>query len=228
MAMHPNGRYATLTAGRKFGPGAGLEVHSSNNGDRFNRGAGVFVPTASAPDGYGLSGLIPPRVAGSMSALARVATMTGAGALLQGAPMAGGGSLGFAASSGALSLVASLAGSGSITMAGAAALSGVVQMAGSGSMSLSGVGGLSMIVPLAGNGAWSLSGSGDMRMRLSMTGSWTPFTALSPEGLAAAVWAAQASANNAAGTMGSKLNTSSTGGVDVAAVADAVWNKVLP
>ena len=223
MAMYPNGRYATLTAGRKFGPGAGLEVHSRNNGERLSRGLGVFAGTASAPDGYGLRGLVPARVPGAMSALGRVVSFTGAGALLQGGPMTGSGTLGIAAASGALSLITSLAGSGAITFTGAGALSGVVQLSGAGAISLTGAGSLSMIVPLAGNGAWALTGAGDMRMRLSMAGSWTPFSALSPEGLAAAVWGTQASAYNEAGTMGSKLNTASSGGVDLDALAAAVW-----
>jgi hypothetical protein len=223
MAMYPNGRYLTLTAGRKFGPGAGLEVCSRNNGERLNRGLGVFAATASAPDGYGLRALVPARVPGSMSALGRVVSLSGTGALLQGAPMVGGATLGFSAASGALSLVTSLVGAGSITFTGAGALSGVVQLAGAGTMSMSGAGSLSMIVPLAGNGAWSITGAGDMRMRLSLAGSWTPFTALSPEGLAAAVWSATAASNNSAGTMGAKLNTASAGGVDLNALAAAVW-----
>lgn len=223
MAMYPNGRYLTLTAGRKFGRGAGLEVHSRNNGERLNRGLGVFAATASVPDGYGIRALIPARRPGSMSALGRVVSLAGAGALLQGGPMSGNGTFGFAATSGALSLVTSLSGAGSISFTGVGALSGVVQLSGTGAITMTGAGSLSMIVPLVGNGAWSLTGAGDMRMRLSMAGSWTPFSALSPEGLAAAVWGTQASTYNEAGTMGAKLNTASSGGVDLDALAAAVW-----
>jgi hypothetical protein len=41
--------------------------------------------------------------------------------------------------------------------------------------------------------------------------------------LAQAVWGAIASSNNEAGTMGAKLNTASSGGVDMGALAQAVW-----
>lgn len=51
-------------------------------------------------------------------------------------------------------------------------------------------------------------------------------TPLSPEGLANAVWAALAADNNEAGTMGQKLNTASSGGVDLDALAAAIWDKL--
>lgn len=71
---------------------------------------------------------------------------------------------------------------------------------------------------------------------ISMTGSLTPYaighmvgfalpyTELSPQSLASAVWQATASENNLAGTMGNKLNTASSGGVDLVALAEAVWD----
>ena len=45
-----------------------------------------------------------------------------------------------------------------------------------------------------------------------MQGEWTPYTELSPENLARAVWDALATQFNDAGTMGNKLNTASSGG----------------
>lgn len=60
-------------------------------------------------------------------------------------------------------------------------------------------------------------------MKLSMTGGWTPYTTLSPENLAANVWGALATSFNEAGTMGNKLNTASSGGVDLDAMAATVW-----
>jgi hypothetical protein len=63
----------------------------------------------------------------------------------------------------------------------------VIGMDGAGTISFTGAGGLSMIVPFDGTGAFGITGAGDLKGRLSMDGSWTPFTALSPEGLAAAV-----------------------------------------
>lgn len=51
-------------------------------------------------------------------------------------------------------------------------------------------------------------------------------TPLSPEGLARAVWGALAEDNNIVGTMGQKLNTASSGGVDIDALSTAIWNKL--
>ncbi len=51
---------------------------------------------------------------------------------------------------------------------------------------------------------------------------------LSPTALATAVWNAVANEFNDSGSMGNKLNTASSGGVDLDALADAVWNKTLP
>ncbi|MEN9438317.1 MAG: hypothetical protein RIR09_2972, partial [Pseudomonadota bacterium] len=81
----------------------------------------------------------------------------------------------------------------------------------------------SMIVPFEGAGSVaSLTGSGDLRGNLSMAGEWTPFTELSPENLAREVWNAVAAAYNTSGTMGAKLNTASSGGVDLEALAQAI------
>lgn len=57
-----------------------------------------------------------------------------------------------------------------------------------------------------------------------MTGNALPYTELSPQSLASAVWNAPAADNNQTGSMGSKVNTASSGGVDVDALAEAVWD----
>ena len=58
----------------------------------------------------------------------------------------------------------------------------------------------------------------------NMVGSALPYTELSPQSLASAVWSAPAPENNQAGSMGSKVNTASSGGVDMGALAEAVWD----
>ena len=57
-----------------------------------------------------------------------------------------------------------------------------------------------------------------------MMGLALPYTELSPQSLASAVWQALAAENNAVGTMGNKVNTASSGGVDLNALAEAVWS----
>lgn len=65
-----------------------------------------------------------------------------------------------------------------------------IGLGGSGSISLTGNGNnLAMIVPFEGIGSVAqFAGTSDLRGRLSLAGEWTPFTDLSPEGLANAVW----------------------------------------
>lgn len=55
-----------------------------------------------------------------------------------------------------------------------------------------------------------------------MAGSTEDSSVLTTQSIATAVWSALAAVNNDAGTMGAKLNTASSGGVDYAALADAV------
>ncbi len=52
-----------------------------------------------------------------------------------------------------------------------------------------------------------------------------PMVDVMPGTSASAVWSVQASDNNSDGTMGNKLNTASSGGVDLSALANAVWSN---
>jgi hypothetical protein len=61
----------------------------------------------------------------------------------------------------------------------------------------------------------------------SMTGSTLDSTVLTSTSISAAVWSATASSNNLAGTMGSKLNSAASGGVDYTAMAAAVASHVI-
>lgn len=215
----------SCSPGRHFGVAPGLDVYYRGRNDRFNQFASdTRLTTASAPDGYDVKGLVPARTAGSMSARVPFADATFTGNLLQGGPMVGSGSITWTTPNGNLGLIVSMSGTGAITLtAPNANLRLVIGMDGTGSMTFTGSGGLSMIVPFDGTGSFGITGSGDLRGRLSMSGSWTPFSELSPESLAAAVWDAVASANNDAGTMGQKLNSAASGGVDLNALAAAVW-----
>jgi hypothetical protein len=234
MALYPNGSYMSRSPGRHFGgntagsggASAGYAVLLRGRGDRMNRFVRADqLKTASTPDGYDMRSLVPPLRAGSMSALTRFLEVSGSGSLLQGGPMEGAGAITFTADPGGLSLVVGLSGTAAITFTpDPLDLKLVIGMDGTSSLSMTGSGNLSMIVPFDGTGAvCTFTGAGDLKGDLSMEGSWTPFTELSPENLAASVWNAQATSFNTAGTMGAKLNTASSGGVDLDALAAAVW-----
>lgn len=225
MAMYPNGRHMSRSPGRHLGVAPGLDVYFRGRNDRFNQHVGQDrAKTASTPDGYGMAAVVPPKRAGSMSALTPFAEGTFTGALLQGGPMEATGSISWTSDDASLGLVVNMDGTATLTITGNdSSLRLVIGMDGTGSITVTGAGGLSMIVPFEGSGSFALTGNGDLRGRLDMDGSWTPFSELSPEGLAAAVWQAVATTNNEPGTMGAKLNTASSGGVDLNALAQAVW-----
>jgi hypothetical protein len=192
-------------------------------GARFN-GVANFARTASVPEGYAPGGShVLPRKAGGMVGAGHQ-TLTGSGSLLQGGLMSGGGSMALSSADGSLSLTVGMTGVVTLTWTTSpGTLSLTIGMGGSGSFSIAGAGGLSMIVPFDGSGSFSLDGAADLKGRLSMAGEWTPYTELSPENLAKAVWDAVAAQYNEPGTTGAKLNTASSGGVDLSALAQAVW-----
>jgi hypothetical protein len=133
------------------------------------------------------------------------------------------------------SISATLEGSGNLT----AGLSLIVQFAselsGSGGLTAGLVGTLQMAANLIGSGdlvgglgllaniSATLNGTGDivgsLRGTASMSASITPFTELSPESLAASVWAAIANQNNISGSMGEKLNDAGS--------ASNPWTEVI-
>jgi hypothetical protein len=126
-------------------------------------------------------------------------------------------------------LVVSAVGSTSITFSSAANLAGALSAQGAASFAFAVPNAtLGAIVDAQGSApiTWSLSAT--PRATGNMVGNITPFTELSPQNLAAAVWSALASAYNDAGTMGEKLNNAASGGVDYNTLADAVWSKTLP
>lgn len=211
----------------ELGTGAGsrLNTQIGTDGNGFKR-------TSSAPDGYGMKAPFPPVKAGGISAWNDpIAQLSMTGALLQGGPMEGSGSMEFTAPDGSLSLVISMSGNVAIaTLTGdSMVLRMTVGLNGTGAFQLTGTNNLALIVPFEGAGTVLTMGAGatDLRGLLSMEGEWTPFTELSPEGLANAVWSSLAAQYNDAGTMGNKLNTASSGGVDLNALAAAVHQYAL-
>lgn len=74
---------------------------------------------------------------------------------------------------------------------------------------------------------WASDANVNIRADWYMTGTVSPFTELSPQWLAQAVWLSLASENNVAGSMGQKVNAAASGWVDYDILADAVVSKIL-
>ena len=212
--------YYSYNAELGTGAGSRLNTQIGTDGNGFKR-------TSSAPDGYGMKAPFPPVKAGGISAWnGPVVQLSMTGALLQGGPMEGTADITFS-QSGALSMVVSMAGTAAVvTLTGDnMVLRMTVGLNGTGAFQLTGTNNLALIVPFEGIGSVVTMGVGstDLRELLSLSGEWTPFTELSPEGLANAVWSSLVSQYQDDGTMGKALSTASSGGVDINALAAAVW-----
>lgn len=169
-----------------------------------------YAKTSSIPQGYAPYGTATmPIIAGAMGGAANF-DVTGTSSLTNGGVIDGTASFGMTGDGG-LSLIVSLSGNGDVSITGAGGLSLTISLDGTANISITGDGSLSMLVPLDGTAAFGIAGAADLKGNLDMEGSWGGAEALSPQGLANAVWGALADSNNAAGTMGELLNNSGAG-----------------
>lgn len=193
----------------------------------------AIAATSSVPEGSAgsASNLILPIVGGAMASANNAVdfSITASGNALAGGPMSGDAPISVVGNDSQLSMTMGMDGSASMTLdAGTAALAMTISLDGSVSWSLTGNdSSLSLIVPFGGSTTISLTGSADLRGLLSMSGQSTSATELSPESLASAVLNAIASEYNAPGTIGNKINSAASGGVDYAALANAVWGQII-
>jgi hypothetical protein len=122
-----------------------------------------------------------------------------------------------------VSMACAMTGSGSLTATITGLLDMTCDMAGSGDLAADMEGIASMAIDMLGQGDLeaTIAAYGDMTIDIVVTG-----TGLSTANVGAAVWNALAASFNDAGTMGNKLNTASSGGVDYGALADAVRTEL--
>jgi hypothetical protein len=125
-----------------------------------------------------------------------------------------------------------ITGSGEIT--NASLLTAVANMSATNSYALSGEGKIedsplnliawcsTVLDPILGEGTIAATMKGWADMSADITSAGDVVTA---QTCAAAVWSALASAYNVSGTMGQKLNSAASGGVDYDALAQAVWDN---
>lgn len=137
---------------------------------------------------------------------------------------------------------AALSGSGDLTGIGQLIVSLAAALSGSGGVSnadlvaylqlaatLAGSGDLAGLASALASAAAVLEGEGGASATATATGALAAAITVVGAGLTTgnvgqAVWSALAVANNDAGTMGAKLNAAASGGVDLNALADAVWD----
>lgn len=177
---------------------------------------GAAPKQAGMPSGYGHPGAwVLPQRAGGMASRGIVA---GAGAVIAAplvsstplaAALAGTGTVADAACAVVIALAAVLQGSGTLT----APLSGGVQLA----ATLAGQGSLTAALSVLAGLVATLPGTGSVTANLKgyagLEADLLPYTDLSPQALASAVWNTLASAASTAGTMGELLNAAGSGGL---------------
>lgn len=136
-----------------------------------------------------------------------------------------------------------MTGSGDLDATAALAVAMGIAMTGSGTLAASIVGLLNMSIDLEGSGdlaanlsgiasmAVDMLGSGDLDATIAAYGNMAidivvTGTGLTTANVGQAVWSAIAAANNDAGTMGAKLNSAASGGVDYGDMATAVRDEL--
>ncbi len=114
----------------------------------------------------------------------------------------------------ALQLIVSASGSAVIAFSGAGTLAGALAAAGTAAITFTvDDATLGAIVSATGTATVSLASDATLTAIGHLAGDITPYTELSPENLAAAVWNALQSAYQAAGTMGEAMSTAGSGGL---------------
>lgn len=111
-----------------------------------------------------------------------------------------------------LQLVVSATGDATITFTQSGNLVGAIAAAGTTSFTLAaGTVDIGALVDALASASFAFSTSTTIRATGELAGDILPYTELSPESLAVAVWGALAASNNTVGTMGEKLNDAGSG-----------------
>lgn len=193
-------------------------------------GQGIETDLAGIPAGhYHPSSWNLPYIGGQMSAFTYTGATFTAGPLTMaaGRNAVGDSTFTFTVGPSQLELVVSASGTSAITFTLTGGAAAVLQAVGSIAVQFTvGPSTLGAISGIFASQTITWSGSATPRGDGNMIGAVSPFTELSPENLAAAVWNALATEYNSAGTMGNKLNLASSGGIDYNTLAQAVWTYV--
>lgn len=184
-----------------------------------------FDRLAAIPAGYGVGNSIaPPITGGAMSSYRKARISLSA---------SGDGALGYGIFGNAVitlnasavgGLVAGGVGAAVISLSASGSVTATIGATGSATISMSGTAEPGALGWLEGEATIMLSGDVISYAIGHMVGSTEDNSALTPNSIRDAVWAAVAAEHNDSGTMGARLNSAASGGVDLNALADAVWD----
>lgn len=229
MALVGNRSVLLKSPGRNLGGTVACVDRSNYSKPGALRNA-AFSPFAGLPYGHlaGSSWLLPQKAGAMSSRNAATASFSAAGQAVGGVTADAAASFAFTVDDAAGQLISSGAGAASFAIAPNAPLL-TASIGATGSASFSVQCDPALLGALAGaEGAAGFSFSGSLVPYAigSMSGSTVDSTVLTSDAIATAVWQAVASANNTDGSMGAKLNSAASGGVDYASMADAVRTEL--
>ena len=247
MALLRNGSSLAMLPIRQIGGGVHADLAMWNRSERRNSST-AFSPLAGIPYGHlaPSSWLLPVKPGGMSSVNFAEIDITATGAAVMGAPIYGNASFTLEAS-GEGQLIANGSGTAVFGISADASLSAAASMAGTTSFAISAQADAGAVVSISGTTSFGCTAqatayplndasplrTGSASFSISatlqpyavgiMSGSTVDNTTLTSTAIAGAVWQAAAAEFTDTGTMGAKLNTASSGGVDYAALADTVW-----
>lgn len=232
MALKQNTALLAQLPLRQIGGSPGTFRSMWGRGDRMNQsvGQGISSKLAGIPSGHlAPSAWVLPYKPGAMSSFTQCVVRVTPGTLnlAAGRNLSGSTTVTVTVDPAAAQLIVSASGSTSITFNLSAQLAGALSAVGSTAITVT-VNNptLGAIVDAVGATLVQITTSATPRATGNMVGNITPFTELSPQNLAAAVWSALAAQFNEAGTMGQLLNNAGAGATP-AVIAAEVWNTPL-
>lgn len=255
--LFPNGQRIFCYPGRHVSgalAASGAMAYGGLRGARLNRFVSeTYSPILGAvPSGYSGKSYLLAVKAGGMSGFSRL-TIAPIGAGVLGLPGEGSASIDFTVADATGALIASGAGTASLAFTVANALL-TASIGGIGSASFtftatgnagalaSGAGSASMAITFANAQPYPLNDASPLRTgaaNFAINGTLVPYaigvmggstvtdTVLTTSAIANEVWSTLAASFTVAGTMGNKLNSAASGGVDYGALADAVLAAAL-
>jgi hypothetical protein len=253
MALHGNRSVLHKSPCRFLNGGPGIMRSAFNKHGMQRNAFQAYSPLSATPLGHlSPSAWVLPKTAGGMSSrnVTRLA-LSGAGAVVGGITSPGSaalvfvvadaagqlissgeGAAGFAFSTNTPLLTASLGaiGAAAFTLSGAGAIGAEASASGAASLVFSMAATIlpANDTPPARSAAASFAITGALTPYAigSMVGSTVDASVLTSDVIAGAVWSSLASQFNDTGTMGAKLNSAASGGVDYASMADAVRDEL--
>jgi hypothetical protein len=248
MGLLRNGSSLAMLPIRQIGGGVHADLSMWNRSERRNSST-AFSPLAGIPYGHlaPSSWLLPVKPGGMSSSRFAEVKVSASASGVMGMPASGSASFSVGASAEA-QLIANGSGSAGFSVLAAGTLSASLNASGTASFSVSAtaapgalanIGGhagfsfasaasalpLNDASPLRGGSAsFTITGTVEPYAVGIMSGSTVDNATLTPTSIAGAVWSATAAEFTTTGTMGAKLNSAASGGVDYDALADSVWN----